>query len=78
MACYKKKDINTHTPMFGLAMADMKRNRSKIYCARKNEIKTSSSGVSQNGMHHIYWEMIYEVQLKCPKFMLLLLRAGFV
>lgn len=32
--CYKK-DINVHTPNSRLAMADVKKNCSKIYCARK-------------------------------------------
>lgn len=38
MPCYKK-DINVHIPNSRLAMADVKRNCSKIYRARKNEIK---------------------------------------
>lgn len=78
MVCCKKEDINIHTLVFRLAMEDMKRNYSKIYCARKNERKSSGSGVSQNGMHHIFWEIIYEVRLKSPKFILLLLGTVFV
>lgn len=77
MLCYKK-DISIHTPNPRLEMADIKRNCSKIYCARKNEIKSSGSGVSQDGMHHVCWKMIYEVELKCPKFTLLLLGTVFV
>lgn len=77
MLCYKK-NINIHTPNSRLAMADIKRNCSKIYYARKNYIKSSVSGVSQDEIHYICWEMIYEVELKCPKFILLLLGTVFV
>lgn len=61
-----------------LPVVDIKKNCSKTYCARKNEIKCSGSGVCQNGMYHICQQMIYEVELKCPKYILLLFGTVFV